>query len=187
MVRSLVRAAAAMLMLGSVALLATATAASANTGSMKIVPRAGLFHTITNAGHSDWCLQPLTTAFRAPIVQRPCDGSAAQEWETLSTPSGGTHYRFLNTSGWCMSVDKLGNGTPILQDECQVSGGTTVSNAEWNASANLPNAVTLQSRFGFVNRTQCLDEPGAAAGNSNMQLFTCNGTLAQIWVIGFNG
>jgi hypothetical protein len=185
-VKSLVGAAAAVLMLGSAALLATATGASAKTGPVKtIIPFAGEFHPISNAGHSGECLQPLTPDFRAPIVQRPCDGSAAQEWATLSTPSGGTHYRFLNTSGWCMSVDRIGNGAPVLQDECEVSGGTTVSNAEWNSSATLPNVVTLQSRFGFVNRTLCLDEPGASGGNVNMQLFNCNGTLAQIWVVGF--
>jgi hypothetical protein len=187
MFRSLGRAVAAALMLGSITLLATATVASAQTTPvpMKIMPRAGEFHPIHPAGHSDLCLQPVTPAFRALIEQTTCNGSTAQEWETLSTPSGGTHYRLLNTSGWCMSVDAIKNGTPVLQDECEVAGGTTVSNAEWNASGSLPNSVTLQSRFGFVNRTVCLDEPGALGGTQNIQVFTCNGTLAQIWVIGF--
>ena len=39
--------------------------------------------------------------------------------------------------------------------------------------------------FGFINRTVCLDEPGALGGTRNLQVFTCNGTIAQIWVIGF--
>jgi len=187
MFKSLGRTVAAALMFGSVALLATATVASAQTTPvpMKIVPFAGEFHPIHPAGHSELCLQPVTPDFRAVIEQTTCNGSTAQEWETLSTPSGGTHYRFLNTSGWCMSVDAIKNGTPVLQDECEVSGGTTVSNAEWNASASLPNSVTLQSRFGFINRTVCLDEPGALGGTRNLQVFTCNGTIAQIWVIGF--
>lgn len=185
MIRSFSRALTAVLMLGSIAVLAMATGASAQTAPVKIVPRAGEFHPIHPAGHSDLCLQPVTPAFRALIEQTTCNGSTAQEWETLSTPSGGVHYRLLNTSGWCMSVDGVKSGTPVLQDECEVPGGTTVSNAEWNASTSLPNSVTLQSRFGFVNRSVCLDEPGASGGQQNLQLFTCNNTIAQIWVIGF--
>jgi len=189
MIRTLGRAVAAALMLGSVAVLAMATGASAQPVPVKtaIVPFAGQFHPINNAGNPSECLQPLTSDFRAPIVQRPCDGSMAQGWAVDPAPSGGTHYRFLNPDGWCISTDSLTNGSPILQDECAVPGRTTVSNAEWNASATLlanrVTEVTLHSRLGFVNSAHCLDEPGGLAGNSNMQIFACNGTNAQNWLI----
>jgi len=195
-IKSLVSAAAAVLMLGSAAMLATATGASAKTAPVKtIVPFAGSFHPIINAGHlprdpafpAGECLQPLTTDVLAPIVQRPCDGSSAQLWTVELTPSGGSHYRFLNSDGWCMSVDAIGNGVPVIQDECAVSGGTTVSNAEWNSTAtivaNQAIVVSLHSRLRFVNSAHCLDEPGALAGNSNMQLFACNSTNAQRWLV----
>ena len=108
----------------------------------------------------------------------------------LSTPSGGTHYRFQNADGWCISTDSLRNGDPVHTDECAVSGGTTVSNAEWNASSSIVSGqaivVALQSRLGFVNRAECLDEPGALPGNSNMQMWVCNGTNAQRWLINSN-
>jgi len=198
-IRALVGVTAAVLMAGSAALLATATGASAQTPPVKaIVPFAGSLHPIMNAGHlpgdpaapAGECLQPLTTDFRAPIVQRPCNGSSAQLWAVELTPSGGTHYRFLNTDGWCMSVDSVGNGVPVLQDECAVSGGTTVSNAEWNSTAtivaNQSIVVSLHTRIGFVNSAHCLDEPGALAGNSNMQLFACNSTNAQRWLVNSN-
>lgn len=198
-IKSLVSAAAAVLMLGSAAMLATATGASAKTAPAKtIVPFAGEFHHIINAGHlpgdpavpAGECLQPLTADFRAPIVQRPCDGSSLQQWALQFTPSGGTHYRFLNADGWCLSTDSLRNGDPVLADECTVGSNGTVSNAEWNASSTIVDNqaifVSLQSRLGFVNRAECLDEPGALAGNSNMQMWACNGTSAQRWLVESN-
>jgi hypothetical protein len=183
-VKSVARVVAAVIMVVSAGLLVTAGTANAQTPSPKsITPFAGAFHTITNAGHSGMCLQPVTPDFRSLIVQRPCDGSQAQLWASLFT--GTNHYRFLNTSGWCMSVDSPASGSAVLQDECEAPGQTTVSNAEWNSGASLPNVVTLRTRFRFVDNNTCLDEPGASGGNVNMQLFTCNGTLAQRWVVGF--
>jgi hypothetical protein len=181
MVKTIVRATAAALMLGSAAMVATATGARAD----------GAFHQTTNTGNTGWCLQPLATGSQSPVVQRPCDNTnSLQLWTVLSTPSGGTHYRFQNADGWCISTDSLRNGDPVHTDECAVSGGTTVSNAEWNASSSIVSGqaivVALQSRLGFVNRAECLDEPGALPGNSNMQMWVCNGTNAQRWLVNSN-
>jgi hypothetical protein len=189
MLRSLARAAAAALMIGSAALLATPATGSAQAtpAPMNVTPFAGLFHVISPVAHSNMCLQPFTPTYRSVIVERPCDGSAAQEWAILSTPSGGTHYRFLNNSGFCLWVDDGTVTAGILrEDECQTSapGSTTVSNAEWNSSALQPNAVTLQSRLGFVNRNLCLTDEGAGF---DTEVSACDGTVSQIWLIGFGG
>jgi hypothetical protein len=189
MLRSLARAAAAALMIGGAALLATPATASARAmpAPMNVTPFAGLFHVINPVAHSNMCLQPFTPTYRSVIVERPCDGSAAQEWAILSTPSGGTHYRFLNNSGFCLWVDDGTVTAGILrEDECQTSapGSTTVSNAEWNSSALQPNAVTLQSRLGFVNRNLCLTDEGPGF---DTEVSACDGTVSQIWLIGFGG
>jgi hypothetical protein len=188
MFRSLGRAAAAALMLGSAALLATPATASAQAAPvpMNVTPLAGLFHVITIAALPGLCLQPLTPTYRSTVAVKPCDGSAAQEWAILSTSSGGTHYRFLNNSGFCLSVDDGStSGADAWLDECTVNSdpnSTTVSNAEWNASAPQPGAVTLQTRYGFVNHNLCLTD-----GVAIVLVTTCNGIPAQNWVIGVGG
>jgi hypothetical protein len=181
-------AVAAALLLGSAGLLAMATGATAQTPSpppaKTVVPLAGEFHPIKLVNHSEACLQPVTSGFRSIVMDVTCDsGNSLQQWATLSTPSGGTHYRFLNTDGWCMSVDEVRDGATVVMDECEVAGGTTVSNAEWNASAKLPDVVTPQTRVGFRNNNFCLNGTTFALP---LQIFTCNGSLAERWVVGFN-
>jgi hypothetical protein len=189
------RAAAAAFLLGSAALLATPATASAQAtpAPMNVTPFAGLFHPIASAAHPGMCLTAADTDWGAKIFEDPCDGSAAQEWAILTTPSGGTHYRFLNTGGFCLWTpdDPVVGELPHL-DECQTSAAadSTVSNAEWNASLPLPNAVTLQTRVGFVNWNLCLNEVipgGPGLSSSFVSLAACNGGASQVWVVGFGG
>src|SRR5262249_55953722 len=130
------------------------------------------------------CLQPLTPSFRAPIVHRTCDGSASQFWVQLPG-NGAGRYRFLNTSGWCMSVDTLKNAAPVLLDMCRAPGGTTADNAEWKASGALPGVVTLRSRVHFTDNDFCLAVAGAFGDDANVRLFTCNDKSVQRWMAGF--
>lgn len=180
----LVRAFAAVLIAGA-GTLAGGTAATAQS----FAPRApGEFHEIRNNFHTPpMCLQPREPAFGSPIVQMPCDGSSAQGWLRLNMNNN--HYRFANTLGLCIFTgNDPANGTPIWLDECAVSGGTTVSNAEWTSTRTLPNPdVRLSTHVHFTEHNFCLDEPGAL-GDANLavQLFTCNNTIAQRWSVGFN-
>jgi hypothetical protein len=69
-----------------------------------------------------------------------------------------------------------------------VEGGTSVSNAEWNAGVVLPNGdVHLRTRVHSRDNNFCLDEPGnSGADNLALQIFICNATTAQRWSVGFN-
>lgn len=61
-----------------------------------------------------------------------------------------------------------------------------VSNERWDATLPLPNVTSLISRIGWRDNGFCLDVPGASAeAGLQVQLWTCNGTLAQRWVVGF--
>ena len=148
----------------------------------------GEFHEIRNNFHTPaMCLQPREQAFGSPIIQMPCNGSSAQGWVRLDM--GGNHYRFANTLGLCIFTDDSpANGTPLWLDECAVSGGNTVSNAEWTSTRSLPNVdVRLSTHVHFAEHNLCIDEPGASgASNLGVQLFACNTSIAQRWSVGFN-
>jgi Ricin-type beta-trefoil lectin domain len=151
------------------------------------VPFAGEFHQIRNVG-SNLCLQPKdgNPNFDTPIVQEPCNGSSTQGWAALNM--GNNHYRFLNPNGWCINVGgELADGVRVQQDECAAPGQDTVSDAEWNAGARLPQVVTLRSLLHGADNNFCLDVPGGRADlGSVIQVWACNGTLAQRWVVGFD-
>jgi hypothetical protein len=158
---------------GATAVLALATPASA----------AGVFNPIKNVGNG-LCLQPANSsaAVGEAIVQMPCiPGSLAQGWQAQRVT--GTRYKFINQfSGLCMNAfGPTVNGTPVLQIEC-----VTVSNEEWNTGALLPNVVQIQSRAGNRDSGFCIDVPeGTGVPAVAMQIFGCNGTLAQRWIVGF--
>ncbi|MEV0563934.1 RICIN domain-containing protein [Dactylosporangium sp. NPDC050588] len=142
---------------------------------------AGVFRPIKNVGNG-MCLQPASTAEFAAIVQQPCvAGSIAQGWQTVSL--GGTKYRFLNQlSGYCFDAfDGALNNARLLQGTC-----VAISNEEFNTGSTLPNVVQIQSRVGFRDTGYCVDVPGGSAtAGLAMQIYRCNGTLAQRWVVGF--
>lgn len=179
--------AAAVLLLAGLGAATGITAASAQSAPVRsVTPFAGEFHPLRNVGNNK-CLQPQSLNFGAPIVQMTCNGSLAQGWASLNM--GSNHYRFLNNlSGLCMFVgDTPTNGAPVWLDECAVAGGTTVSNAEWNSGTPLPNVVSLRTRVHFRDNNFCLDVPGGSAAEGlPVQLWNCNSTLAQRWVVGFD-
>jgi hypothetical protein len=195
MFRLLGRAAAVALMLGGAALLATPATASAQATHkpLNVTPFAGLFHPIVSAAHPGMCLSPPGTGWGTKIFEEPCDGSAAQEWAILTTPAGGTQYRFLNSGGFCLWIpDNPIAGDLTQLNDCQVSDTDTtpVTNAVWNASTTLPGAVTLQTRFGSVDHNLCLNEVipgGPGLSSSFISVQTCNGSASQVWVVGFGG
>jgi hypothetical protein len=149
-----------------------------------ITPFAGVFHPISNVGNG-MCLQPASTADTAAIVQEPCiPGSIAQGWQDRQI--GTNHYNFINQqTGECIDAfDGAFNGARVLQTMCRGNVGNT--NQQYNTAATLPNVVIIMSRVGGSDTGFCIDVPGAQAiAGLAMQLFSCNGTLAQRWVVGF--
>jgi hypothetical protein len=154
---------------------------------MAVKPLAGpgVFSPLRNLGRSlgpNMCLQPVSPVVSSPVVQQHCDGSLAQGWQFIQT--GTNHYRFLNQlSGLCLFafIDPAANGNPMGLNTCR-----TVSNEEFNAGRSLPDIVSLESRTGFRDTGFCLDVPGGASTDGlQMQLWQCNGTAAQRWVVGF--
>ena len=148
-----------------------------------IDPLSGVFRPFRNVGNN-LCVEPLdkSLADGARIVQSPCDGSDAQSWLPLHL--SGNDYNFVNQhSGFCMYLDVNSpfNGAPIVQASC-----INVSNELWRTSALLPQVVTVTTRVANRVTNFCIDVPGGSASpRLPIQLFTCNGTLAQRWVIGF--
>lgn len=158
---------------------AVAQASSASAGHIK--PFAGVFNPIKNVG-DNLCLEPTFPGVNAPVVQEPCDGSAMQGWQYIHDSLGG--FDFINqASGACLNAFiKAENGAPI-----GLSGCRSVSNERWDPAGGLPNVTSLQSMIGGRDNGFCLDVPDAAPDPGlQMQLWGCNGTLAQRWVIGFS-
>ena len=140
-------------------------------------------HPIRNAGNG-FCLQPEGGSLElfAPIVQVPCTGSAVQRW--FPQGFGGTNrWQFANeASHLCFDAfDGAFNGARLLQNQC-----AAISNDQWKSSRGLPDLVTLMSRVGFRDTGFCIDVPGnQAIPGLAMQLWQCNTTDAQKWLVGF--
>jgi hypothetical protein len=136
---------------------------------------------IHNASTSDGeCLEPDGGSFSqgVSIVQEPCTNGAIQDWDFISL--GGTSYRIRNVaSGLCL--DAFGgatNGTPIVAWPC-----ANISNQKWDAGRTLPGIVPLVSQVAG-SHSLCLDVPGGQnTVGLAMQLFSCNLTATQDWII----
>lgn len=156
---------------------AMAQASSASTGHIK--PFDGVFNPIKNVGNG-LCLQPVNPVPNSPVVQKRCDGTVIQGWEYRRDSLGG--YDFINqASGACLNAFiKAENGAPIGLDTCR-----SVSNERFDTSP-LPNVTIMQSMIGGRDNGFCVDVPGASTQEGlQVQLWGCNGTLAQRWIIGF--
>lgn len=128
---------------------------------------------------SDQCLQPINGSIGqgVAIVQEPCNGGTAQQWTEVSVGSNIFHY--VNVlSGLCL--DARGgavNGTPVQQWPCN-----SISNEKWQpgeyVSDDIPPLISRVSGTG----SYCLDIPGGQRiVGLAMQIYRCNGTLAQQW------
>ena len=171
-------------MLAAVVMSAAVSILAYGGGAAQAAPNtafAGVFNPIRNVGNNK-CLQPVAPVVSSAVVQQTCDGSVAQGWQFVSL--GSNRFRFINQlSGLCLFAfsPPATNGDPMGLNTCR-----DVSNEEFNAGTSLPNVVILESRVGFKNTGFCLDVPGGTATDGvQMQLFRCNGTLAQRWVVGF--
>jgi hypothetical protein len=124
------------------------------------------------------CLTPQgeSLADGVPIVQVTCNGSPFQRWDFVDHDDHIFQIRNAVTLK-CMDVFGLNNnGTQVIQWPC--SG---ISNQRFEASRDLPGFVSLRSRVAGT-RTHCLDVPGGLANEgAAMQVWTCNGTPAQVF------
>jgi hypothetical protein len=128
---------------------------------------------------SDQCLQPINGSLGqgVAIVQEPCNGGAAQQWTEVSVGSNIFHY--VNVlSGLCL--DARGgavNGTPVQQWPCN-----SISNEKWQPGEYVSDDIPpLISRVSGTS-SYCLDIPGGQRiVGLAMQIYRCNGTLAQQW------
>jgi hypothetical protein len=133
---------------------------------------------IQNTGNG-LCLQPESIGLAALIIQRPCNDTAIQGRDYISLD--GTSYELYNIgSGYCMyDLDGTSNGSPVFQAGC--SG---VNNEKWDTLHGLPDITSLTSQAS-VAHSHCLDVPGAQSTvGLAMQIYQCNGTGAQGWIIG---
>ena len=140
----------------------------------------GEAHLIRNAGNN-LCLQPRSGDVFAPIVQLDCTGSAEQRW--FIQDLGSRRYQFANlATHQCFDAfDGAFNGARLLQNQC-----APISNDQFLSSRVLPASVNLRSRVGFKDTNFCIDVPQSTTErNVAMQLFQCNGTGAQQWIVGF--
>ncbi len=127
------------------------------------------------------CLQPAngSTSQGAAIVQTPCNNGAAQLWTAVA--AGGGVFRYRNSlSGLCLDArGGAANRTPVQQWTCN-----GISNERWEPgpSSGSDDIPPLFSRVSGT-RSYCLDVPGAQpAPGLAMQIYRCNGSIAQIWV-----
>ncbi|MEY9855775.1 hypothetical protein ABH935_001379 [Catenulispora sp. GAS73] len=171
---------------GTGAAAAQAAPTTTRATSHVVKPFDGEFQPIRNVGNN-LCLEPTTPAGpNSPVLQVKCaaagsDEAVLQGWQTVQI--SGSTYKFVNQrSGACLfAFTSAHNGAPMGLDTCR-----TVSNEEFDAHATLPNVTELESKIGFSDTGFCMDVPGASTATGlQLQLFNCNGTLAQRWVIGF--
>jgi hypothetical protein len=160
------------------------TAASLTGGTAQATPAgplSGVFNHMKNAGNN-LCLQPDVPVDGGRVVQEDCDANnLAQGWQFLRLTT--KRYEFVNQlSGLCLSVFVApADGSPMGLQRCREASGQ-----QFNSSDTLPHDVTLESRFGFKDTGLCLDVPGGLSTRGlQMQIFGCNGTPAQQWVVGF--
>ncbi|MFL6145065.1 MAG: RICIN domain-containing protein [Labedaea sp.] len=160
--------------------LACALAISVSALAAGAAQADGGFTPIKNPNNGK-CLQPASNADAARIIQKTCNGTSAQTW--LSIPVGTNHFRFQNfDSRLCFDAfDGAFNGARLLQGSC-----AGISNEEFNTGARLPGLVKLETRVGFRDTGFCVDIPNDdPTEDKAMQIFRCNGTTAQQWLVGF--
>jgi hypothetical protein len=119
------------------------------------------------------CLQPINGSSNLgdAIVQEPCTGIAAQQWQVSFVSS--TKVRLINQSNK-LCLDARGgatNGTPIQQWVCE-----RITNENWSFG------ITNNLLSSGVSNTfsHCVATPGGQPGLA-MQLRFCDGNPAQLW------
>jgi hypothetical protein len=123
------------------------------------------------------CLQPEngSTSAGVLILQASCNGSAEQRWTR-----DGQHFINLR-SGLCLNAGGPREAGHIQSNQWPCN---QISNENWEPGSSVPGAVTSFISRISGTRSNCLELPGGfpAAGNGAW-LSTCNGSLAQQWII----
>lgn len=133
------------------------------------------------------------------IVQEPCDlnpvtltsSNPFQQWSVSCLNSSCSAFHYVNVgSGLCLRARGLSgpaNGEQIMLWTCN-----QITDLNWAShSVDIPNRAdllgfTLESRISG-STGYCLDVPGASgAVGLALQLYRCNGTVAQLWAIQIN-
>jgi hypothetical protein len=149
----------------------------------------GAFHLIRVA-NTQLCLQPQGgTAGDALLELSPCNPSAgAQNWVFVRRSL--VSWQIVNQqSGKCLyngaPVPLYDGGQPITHESCNIFGSDSpASNSLWRPSS-LTNLASLMSRIQDRNSGFCLDVPGGNAyPGAPVQMWHCNGTPAQAFVVG---
>jgi hypothetical protein len=156
-----------------VAILAGSTAAQAATTGAA-APAANAFTEIKNVD-TGLCVQPQING-ESDLLQAACNGSQAQHWIFVPNGNGG---HFVNQAvGLCIYMNgPVATGSPVIQTGC-----TTVTNEDWKNTPP-PAITTIMSRASHRDTNLCL-APSSAGVGALLRIFTCNGTNAQLWVIG---
>jgi hypothetical protein len=161
---------------------------------------ADTFGPVKNYGNG-LCFQPEggSSAQGTLIVQEPCDlnpitltsSNPFQQWRVSCLGSGCGVFRYVNVgSGLCLRARGLtgpANGEQIMLWTCN-----QISDLNWTQhSVDIPGRADL---LGFTMESRisgstgyCLDVPGASGAiGLALQLYRCNGTVAQLWDIQIN-
>jgi len=120
------------------------------------------------------CLQPINQSHNRgdAIVQKVCNGSAAQQW-TVHIVSATKVHLINRDSGLCMDARGKGvDGTPIQQWPCN-----QISNEDWGFGIT---NNTLSSAVSDSPWTHCIATPGTQDGLP-MELRQCDGDPSQVW------
>lgn len=125
------------------------------------------------------CLQPINKSMLqgAAIVQEKCAAVAEQEWLLTNVGNGSAH--LMNAlSGLCLDArGSATNRTPVQQWTCN-----EISNENWEV-VGPAYTVNLKSRVSGASN-YCLDVPGGqTTAGLAMQIYICNGTASQLWLI----
>ena len=132
------------------------------------------------------CLQPVnaTEDAGAAVVQELCDGRSPSAGCSIGSASARPRYRIENELNH-QCLDALGgasNGTQVVQWPC-----ASISNETWDTGVTLTGVSTVGTVKSRVSGTtsHCLDVPGGQLGTLGlpMQIWGCNGTDAQTWIL----
>ncbi len=144
-------------------------------------PPAGLLAPITiRTSLNRDCLQPInkSTLQGSAIVQVECGaGAPGQVWIISGAGNGSSHLMNALT-GLCLDArGSATNRTPVQQWTCN-----NITNENWEV-VGPAYIVNLKSRVSGTSN-YCLDVPGGqTTAGLAMQIYSCNGTASQLWLI----
>jgi hypothetical protein len=117
------------------------------------------------------------------VYTQPCNqfNNWAQQWEFQDQGGGVIKIANRAISGWCIEANAIGNGSAVPLWPCS----STESNLRWVWHQNNPFGLgQLESRISG-STGHCLDVPGGQTVlGATMQVYGCNGTVAQTFSSG---